>query len=62
MGARSCSAMPWKRSPPAPTPAGTEQVIVVDADNAGLLDWYTRHGGCYGCVAGKKPCFKPPYC
>ena len=23
---------------------GGGQVIVVDADNAGLLDWYTRHG------------------
>jgi hypothetical protein len=23
---------------------GGGQVIVVDADNAGLVDWYTRHG------------------
>jgi hypothetical protein len=24
--------------------AGGGQIIVVDADNAGLVDWYTRHG------------------
>ena len=42
-GADTCSATPWRPSSESHD-AGGGNVIVVDADNQGLLGFYTRHG------------------